>query len=67
MKKVQIILAALGIFAVVAFTVTDNTKLVKINHKGKVIEVAEQAVPAHLAHGDFIIGNNGSGTNSQGF
>ncbi len=54
MKKVQIILAALVLFTVVAFTVTDNTKLVKINHKGKVIEVAEQAVKAHLAHGDYL-------------
>ena len=60
MKKFQIILAALVIFAVAAFTVADNSQLVKINHKGAVIEVAAQAVPAHLSHGDTRFGNNGS-------
>ncbi|SDM00268.1 hypothetical protein SAMN05421813_104205 [Daejeonella rubra] len=66
-KKTQIILAALVVFAAAAFTVSDNSKLVKINHKGAVIEVAPQAVPAHLSHGDTVFGNNGSSAGSQAF
>lgn len=67
MKKTHLILAALVIFAAAAFTVSDSSSLVKINHKGAVIEVASQAVPAHLRHGDTLFGNNGSGSASQSF
>lgn len=67
MKKSQIILAALVIFAAAAFTAVDSSKKVKINHKGAVIEVAAQAVEAHLAHGDTIFGNNGSSQQSTIF
>jgi len=63
-KKTQIILAALVIFAAVAFTVADSSDRLKINHKGRVIEVAPQAVPAHLAHGDTVFGDNGSSSSS---
>lgn len=66
MKKTKIILAALVIFTAVAFTVTDSSKRVKIYHKGALIEVAAQAVPAHLSHGDTVFGDNGS-SSSQAF
>lgn len=64
MKKNQIILATLVLFAAVAFTVADSSHRVKVNHKGKVIEVAPEAVAAHLAHGDYLVGDNSS---SQAF
>lgn len=67
MKKAYLIFAALVIFAAAAFTASDSSDLVKINHKGAVIEVAHQAVPAHLRHGDTLFGNNGSGSGSQSF
>lgn len=64
MKKTQIILAALAIFAAAAFTVADSSDRVKIIHKGAMIEVAPQAVPAHLSHGDTVFGDNGSSSSS---
>lgn len=67
MKKTKIILAALVIFTAVAFTVADNSNLVKIYHKGKIIEVAPQAVEGHLGHGDTVYGNNGSSEGSRAF
>lgn len=60
MKKTFIILAALVLFSLAAFSVVDSSKMVKINHKGTVIEVAPQAVAAHLAHGCYIVGDNSS-------
>ncbi len=67
LKKIQIILAVLAVFAVLAFTVADTSNRVKIIHKGSVIEVAPAAVSAHLAHGDTLFGNNGSSAGSQSF
>jgi len=64
-KRTQIILAGLAIFAVAAFTVADSSNRVKIIHKGALIEVAPQAVPAHLSHGDTVFGNNGSSSSSS--
>lgn len=63
MKVPKIVLAALVVFGALAFVVTDNSSLVKIIHKGKVIEVSENAVPAHLAHGDTLF-NDGSSSSS---
>lgn len=62
MKKTQIILAALVIFGIAAFTVADSSNRVKIYHKGSIIEVAAEAVPAHLAHGDILFNNGSSGS-----
>ena len=66
MKKIQIILGALVLFAVAAFTVADNSSLVKVIHKGSIIEVAPQAVKAHLAHGDTLYDDHNS-SSSAGF
>lgn len=67
MKKTQIILAALVIFAVAAFAVNDSSERVLIYHKGSIIEVAPQAVPAHLRHGDTLVGGGSSGSQSLGW
>lgn len=67
MKKTHLILAALAIFAAAAFTVADSSDRVKIVHKGALIEVAPQAVPAHLGHGDTVFGDNGSSASSSAF
>jgi hypothetical protein len=56
MKKTQITLAALAVFAAATFTIADPSEKVKINHNGSVIEVAPQAVAAHLGHGDTVVG-----------
>lgn len=64
MKKTQIILAALALFAVAAFAVQDSSDRVQIYHKGSIIEVARPAVPAHLRHGDSLVGG-GSGSQSS--
>ena len=60
MKKTYVILAGLAVFAILAFTVKDSNDKVKVNHKGRIIEVASSAVEAHLAHGDNIVGGSGS-------
>jgi hypothetical protein len=40
-----------------------NKDKVSLNHKGHVITVAPEAVPAHLAHGDsYVVSNNFSVT-----
>jgi hypothetical protein len=66
MKKVQIILGIVALFALVAFGVSDKSEKVQINHKGRVIEVPPQAVEAHLAHGDYIVGGNSSSASATG-
>jgi len=63
-KKTRIILAALVIFAAVAVTAADSSNRVKIYHKGSLIEVAPQAVSAHLSHGDTVFGDNGSSSST---
>lgn len=67
MKKYKVILvAAVAVisFTALAFTVSDHSNLVKVVHKGRVIEVAPEAVSAHLAHGDTFYGG-GSSSSAQ--
>ncbi len=54
----MIVAALLAAFSALAYSVNDESGHVKINHNGRVIEVNQNAVSAHLGHGDTLYQSN---------